>query len=75
MYNRLLNTINTLKNTHAFMVHGLLFVFYCTRRCINIKAFNNSSTKHSEQNCWNIKIAYVRTRSCTDFEVYAFENT
>ena len=42
---------------------------------VKIKAFNNNSTKQSEQNCRNIKIAHVPTRSCTDFEVQAFENT
>jgi len=41
---------------------------------INAKCtFNNSSTKQSEQNCRNIKIAHVHTRSCTEFEEHAFK--
>ena len=62
---------NTLKNflcTTAWTIQSL--------SNINAKCtFNNNSTKQSEQNCRNIKIAHVRTRSCADFEEHAFKNT
>jgi len=33
------------------------------------------TVQQNNQNCRNIKIAHVLTRSCTDFEEHAFKNT